>query len=79
MDISIYMIVFNTALDEGVKSVDYAVRDGLIEFPEMHALAKTGSIRTYKICIRDYGDHAVLTTQKRVTQKGVWTADDYEY
>lgn len=83
MDISIYMTVLNTALDEGVKSVDYTVKECLLyklyEFPEMHALAKTGSIRTYKICIRDYGDHAVLTTQKRVTQKGVWTADDYEY
>ncbi len=78
MDISIYIALLNVDSHQQERG-EIVEKDGVIEFPEMYALAKTGSIRTYKISIKDHGDHATLTTQKRVTQKGVWTQDDYEY
>lgn len=48
-------------------------------FPRMHALSKTGSIRVYDIIVEDMGDHAVMTTRKKVTLNGKWTEDKYEY
>lgn len=48
-------------------------------FPRMYALSKTGSIRVYDITVEDMGDHAVMTTRKKVTLNGKWTEDKYEY
>ena len=47
--------------------------------PRMYALSKTGSIRVYDITVEDMGDHAVMTTRKKVTLNGKWTEDKYEY
>ena len=47
--------------------------------PRLYALSKTGSIRVYEITVRDLGDHAVMTTRKKVTLHGKWVKDDYEY
>lgn len=47
--------------------------------PRMYALSKTGSIRVYDIVVEDKGDHAVMTTRKKVTLDGKWTEDKYEY
>lgn len=48
-------------------------------FPRMYALSKTGSIRVYDVTVEDFGDHAVMTTRKKVTLNGKWTEDKYEY
>lgn len=48
-------------------------------FPRMYALSKTGSIRVYDIVVEDKGDHAIMTTRKKVTLNGKWTEDRYEY
>lgn len=48
-------------------------------FPRMYALSKKGTIRVYDIIVEDKGDHAVLTTRKKVTLDGKWTEDQYEY
>lgn len=50
-----------------------------IALPRMFALSKTGSIRVYEIIVKDKGDHAVMTTRKKVTLNGKWTEDTYEY
>lgn len=47
--------------------------------PRMYALSKTGSVRVYEIEVHDMGDHAVMTTRKKVTMNGKWTEDKYEY
>lgn len=51
----------------------------ITNFPRMYALSKTGSIRVYDIIVEDFGDHAVMTTRKKVTLNGKWTEDTYEY
>ena len=48
-------------------------------FPRMYALSKKGTIRVYDIIVEDLGDHAVMTTRKKVTLDGKWTEDKYEY
>lgn len=48
-------------------------------FPRMFALSKTGSIRVYDITVEDMGNHAVMTTRKKVTLNGKWTEDKYDY
>lgn len=48
-------------------------------FPRLYALSKTGSVRVYEIMVEDLGDHAVMTTRKKVTLNGKWTEDKYEY
>lgn len=48
-------------------------------FPRMYALSKRGQIRVYEISIKDFGDHAVMTTRKKVTIDGKWVEDKYEY
>lgn len=48
-------------------------------FPRMYALSKKGTVRVYDITVEDMGDHAVLTTRKKVTLDGKWTEDKYEY
>ena len=47
--------------------------------PRLFALSKTGSIRVYDIIVEDKGDHAIMTTRKKVTLNGKWTEDKYEY
>lgn len=47
--------------------------------PTLYALSKTGSVRVYEIIVEDLGDHAVMTTRKKVTLNGKWTEDKYEY
>lgn len=49
------------------------------KLPRLYALSKTGSIRVYDIIVVDKGDHAELTTRKKVTLNGKWTEDRYEY
>lgn len=54
-------------------------RQNIYTFPRMYALSKTGSIRVYEIIVEDKGNHAVMTTRKKVTLNGKWTEDKYEY
>lgn len=50
-----------------------------VDLPTLYALSKNGSIRVYEISVIDMGDHAVMTTSKRVTLAGKVTTDRYEY
>lgn len=54
-------------------------RNKTTELPRLFALSKTGAIRVYDIIVEDMGDHAVMTTRKKVTLNGKWTEDLYEY
>lgn len=55
------------------------IEQKIYPMPRMFALSKTGSIRVYDIIVEDMGDHAVMTTRKKVTLNGKWTEDKYEY
>lgn len=50
-----------------------------LTLPRMYALSKKGSVRVYEIIVRDFGNHAIVTTRKKVTLNGKWTEDNYEY
>lgn len=56
-----------------------APHTGLNKFPTLYALSKTGAIRIYEISVEDKGDHAVLTTSKKLGEDGKCTKDSYEY
>lgn len=58
---------------------EHLARQTFYPFPRMYALSKTGSIRVYEITVEDMGNHAVMTTRKKVTLNGKWTEDKYEY
>ena len=60
-------------------SEDSTPKQHIYPLPRMFALSKTGSIRVYEIIVEDKGNHAVMTTRKKVTLDGKWTEDTYEY